>query len=49
MSVDQGAWAYYVGPAKFSYNAATHLAITQSPFKVAYEVDFLQAADNGLY
>ena len=45
MNADQRDWGNYVDLAEFSYNAATHLATKQSPFKVAYRVEPLQPAD----
>ena len=48
VSADQRDWADYVSLAEFSYNAATHSATKQSPFKVAYGVDPLQPTDLAL-
>ena len=48
VSADQRDWADYMGLAEFSYNAATHSATKQSPFKVAYGVEPLQPADLAL-
>ena len=48
VSADQRDWADYVGLAEFSYNAATHSATKQSPFKVAYGVEPLHPADLAL-
>ena len=48
MSADQRDWADYVGLVEFSYNAASHSATKQSPFKVAYGVEPLQPANLAL-
>jgi ribosomal protein L21E len=48
VSADQRDWVDYVGLAEFSYNAATHSATKESPFKVAYGVEPLQPADLAL-
>ena len=48
MSANQRDWGDYVGLVEFSYNAATHSATKQSPFKVAYGVEPLQPADLAL-
>ena len=48
MSADQRDWTEYVDLAEFSYNATTHLATKQPPFKVAYGVKPLQPTDLAL-